>query len=432
MLKDHRDEAIALLKRKNAELEDQLKQLGRQNQELQRGDGASEAKLRAANEVHAQKVKALLRSIQLLKKEVQREKLEKKDNVRAQKIEALNRDIQYCEVAINALRRLVNSEDACDQAIKNALDKGPKRIRVASREELKMDVNKYKNMTLRLLEVLRQHGLTQPPGCKVDAAAGTGLKEEKKEEFDINDLSAQASDTGADAGDGPEEKARLEEAVVKLNLELKEKNEKLLELLEELEEVRIQVYARDKSITLQQKQVEDLLEELRDARAGDGDAKALLLRKLALEEENQRLRKELDEKFVVHTEKQLASNELSIENKSLGDQVRALSKALEQAQQDQKQRQAKLDQEKAAMLRDLAAAKAEAEAQKKAQAVLKKQSEALAQRLSTVDGQAQGVLGRKEEDLDAYRKKCLELGAELQQKDAKVAELQGQVVELSN
>ena len=64
--------------------------------------------------------------------------------------------------------------------------------------------------------------------------------------------------------------------------------------------------------------------------------------------------------------------------------------------------------------------------------MLKKQSEALAQRLSTVDGQAQGVLGRKEEDLDAYRKKCLELGAELQQKDAKVAELQGQVVELSN
>lgn len=35
-----------------------------------------------------------------------------------------------------------------------------------------------------------------------------------------------------------------------MNMELKDKNEKLLELLEEMEDVRIQVYARDKSIEL--------------------------------------------------------------------------------------------------------------------------------------------------------------------------------------
>lgn len=58
--------------------------------------------------MHAQKIKMLLKSIQVLKKEIQKEKADKKDNVRAQKIEALNRDIQYCEVAINALRKLVN------------------------------------------------------------------------------------------------------------------------------------------------------------------------------------------------------------------------------------------------------------------------------------------------------------------------------------
>lgn len=68
--------------------------------------------------MHASKIKTLLKSIQILKKEVQKEKFDKKDNVRAMKIEALNRDIQYCEVAINALRTLVNSEDKCDQAIK--------------------------------------------------------------------------------------------------------------------------------------------------------------------------------------------------------------------------------------------------------------------------------------------------------------------------
>lgn len=62
-------------------------------------------------------------------------------------------------------------------------------------------------------------------------------------------------------------KERLEESVVKLNMELREKNEKLLELLEEIEETKIQVYARDKSVALQHKQIEDLLEELRDAKS---------------------------------------------------------------------------------------------------------------------------------------------------------------------
>lgn len=63
---------------------------------------------------------------------------------------------------------------------------------------------------------------------------------------------------------------------MKQNMEIKEKNEKLLELLDEMEEIKIQVYARDKSIELQQKQIEDLLEELRDAKTMDNDVKILV------------------------------------------------------------------------------------------------------------------------------------------------------------
>ena len=40
------------------------------------------------------------------------------------------------------MRKIVNNEDRCDGAIKTELDKGPKRIRVASREELKIEINK--------------------------------------------------------------------------------------------------------------------------------------------------------------------------------------------------------------------------------------------------------------------------------------------------
>ncbi len=70
-------------------------------------------------------------------------------------IEGLRKEHEDFEVAINALRKLVNNEDKCDLAIKNELMKGPKRIRIASREELKIEIKKYKNMALRLLEILK-------------------------------------------------------------------------------------------------------------------------------------------------------------------------------------------------------------------------------------------------------------------------------------
>ena len=65
-----------------------------------------------------------------------------------------------------------------------------------------------------------------------------------------DDMSNKDGDLGLNDQELLEEKNRLEESVVKLNLELKDKNEKMLELLEEMEEIKIQVYARDKSIEL--------------------------------------------------------------------------------------------------------------------------------------------------------------------------------------
>ena len=43
--------------------------------------------------------------------------------------------LELGEVAMNALRKLVNSEDKCDAALAQALAGGPKRVRIASREE---------------------------------------------------------------------------------------------------------------------------------------------------------------------------------------------------------------------------------------------------------------------------------------------------------
>ena len=67
-------------------------------------------------------------------------------------------DIKLQEIAINALRKVVADEDKCNLAIKKELEKGPQRIRVLSREELKMEVKKYKNISLRIINEFQQTG----------------------------------------------------------------------------------------------------------------------------------------------------------------------------------------------------------------------------------------------------------------------------------
>lgn len=189
-------------------------------------------------------------------------------------------------------------------SIKKALEKGPKQIRVASREELKMEISKYKNMTLRCLEVLKKHGINVPAGVKVDAAAGTGIKEDKPigegSQLDASGVGG-SQDGGAQGATVEElslEKDKLEQQLVDMNMDMKNKDEKMLEMLEEIEELKVQVYARDKSVEMQQKHIEELLEELRECKAMDNDIKILVSKKIALEEENIRLKKEIEERFM--------------------------------------------------------------------------------------------------------------------------------------
>ena len=91
--------------------------MSRQCDEYKQGDTAAASKIKALEEMQASKVKTLLKSIANLKKEIQKERFEKKDKVRVKMIEMLKKEQEDFDVAINALRTLVNSEDKCDQAI---------------------------------------------------------------------------------------------------------------------------------------------------------------------------------------------------------------------------------------------------------------------------------------------------------------------------
>ena len=115
---------------------------------------------------------------------------------------------------------------------------------------------------------------------------------------------------------------KLEDHTTKLNIDLKEKNEKIIELMGELEDVKIQVFARDKSIELQQKQIEELLEELRESKGYENDIKILMQKNMALDDENERLKTELQQMFMEGTDNANDSDDLLMINKGLTDQVK--------------------------------------------------------------------------------------------------------------
>ena len=184
-----KDELINLLKKKHDEMKLENTALKQQNEEFKKGNAGSEQQIKALNEMHSQKVRTLLKSINNLKKEVAKTKFEQKDNVRIQKNQRLEKDIELLEITINALRKLVDSEDRCDAAIKAEFEKGPKRVRIASREELKIEINKYKNISLRLMDEMKRNSLKIPnyaSRSKVNEKE-TGIREEAQQ----HDPSAQ-------------------------------------------------------------------------------------------------------------------------------------------------------------------------------------------------------------------------------------------------
>ena len=205
-----------------------------------------------------------------------------------------------------------------------AFSKGPKKVRIASREELKIEINKYKNISLRLMDEMKRNGL-KAPGYAAKAKLAdpeTGLREEAEgkgegEAGALGHLEAESAGGGhlEMGGDGMSvasgeasaeqliaEKHRLEDQIVKLNMEAKDKNGKILELLESIEDLKIQVYSRDKSIELQQQQIEQLIEDLREAKQFEHQCKMLQIMNTSLERENQRLQEELEAKVLKEVE----------------------------------------------------------------------------------------------------------------------------------
>jgi DNA mismatch repair ATPase MutS len=105
----------------------------------------------ALTKVHGDKVKLLLNSLQLLKKEKAALESLGKEHKRSKLIEQLNKEILDQDLVIEVLRKNIYDEkgrdkgrELCDSIIVKALTKGPDRIRPLTREELRMEIDRLK------------------------------------------------------------------------------------------------------------------------------------------------------------------------------------------------------------------------------------------------------------------------------------------------
>jgi hypothetical protein len=80
-------------------------------------------------------------------------------------------------------------------------------------------------------------------------------------------------------------------------LEIKDKNGKILDLLETIEDLKIGLYSRDKAIDLFRDAQEKTLNDLRESKKAEIELKAVWIMKNSLEAENSRLQEQLGVKL---------------------------------------------------------------------------------------------------------------------------------------
>ena len=85
-----------------------------------------------------------MNTIQLLKKENATLNKDSKEHKRSELITNLNKEIADLDLVVDTLRGVINDENKVDGAIVAALQKGPPRIRVQTREELKIEIKNLK------------------------------------------------------------------------------------------------------------------------------------------------------------------------------------------------------------------------------------------------------------------------------------------------
>jgi len=100
----------------------------------------------------------------------------------------------------------------------------------------------------------------------------------------------------------------LEEVVNQKNSELKEKNVKILDLMQMLEDFKIEVYSRDKTVQILQQEVQKLTTALRESKQFEHKYTASLTMQEGLKQQNAKLKEQVQKLLEAEAAKGLPSS----------------------------------------------------------------------------------------------------------------------------
>lgn len=194
-----------------------------------------------------------MNSIQLLKKENATLQKGTKEHKRSELINNLNKEIADQDVVIEALRGAIGNEQKADNAIMEALKKGPARIRVATREELKIEIKNLKN---KLLKYEKKGGVETNNAANLDiddklsvisnqVGNGSGIYVNNSELIlKINELHNQIDDLKLAVTNKDMEIEKYKEMIKKKNQDLVEINQSKVDLkyaLAKIEDLKAEI-----------------------------------------------------------------------------------------------------------------------------------------------------------------------------------------------
>jgi len=339
------------------ELQAKVKELTAIVEAYKTGEIGAEGRIKALTDMHSKKVKALLKSIDLLKKDVQKEKLLQQDNVRAKVIEQYKKDIESQDFIIEALRKEIGDPDRCDRAIVTELNKGPDRVRSATREELKIENKKLRGMLQAAAERNAKLELLVQEGHKSSVAGG----EQAAGAAEVAPMNTEIEKKAINL------EAELDDLKLKSAMEIKTKDEQIISQVQKIDLLKLEIKEKEEKIKRSAQLLEEKERKIKENFDMETKLTTMQLNLKIYEQEIARLRKENQENANVNPLKSsivggadVTRDEIMIQNAGLTEQNKKLQSELEseKALTDEKleiykQENEKLSKENAALQEEL-------------------------------------------------------------------------------
>jgi chromosome segregation ATPase len=257
---------------------------------LKSDDSTQDAKIENLNKLHSQKIRALMQSIQELKKQNASIRALNKENNRSKLIEKLKTELLQQEIAIQALRDLISDNDRSDEQIIKYLNKGPPRIRPLSREEMKIKIRKLES---RL-----------------------GISKKTPGDQAVDDLESMLNPSKSQAS----EEFGLVDPL---------QNEKIIEIMEQVQNLQLEIRSKDSIIEHLRSQIHKLQDELQLYKNKETEDRILGIKSEGIKSENQSIKDKLAQHSGSVQELQLQLENALIELRSKNDLISSLKKTID-------------------------------------------------------------------------------------------------------